>query len=466
MLQRAAIATALACGPELVIADEPTTALDVLVQVQVIESFLDLVRELGTSVLVITHDLRLLERMADRVAAMYAGKIVEFGPVGDVLTVPRHHYPAALLASSVLSTDPGARDPDDRRAAADAARGLRALRVRTALPAGRRDLLERGAALRMAGRERLRVPSPARGTRLRAGVARSRTSHDRPIPRSRSGRGRTRQARLLDPRASAWRCSGCSRSSRSGHRSSPRPTRRSRASRASARPASRSRLATAGHPLGTDPKGRDLLARILYGGRLTLVTALAAVGIATVAGVVVGLAAASTRRFVGSVLMRFTDLGLAIPGLLLAASIATILGRGVVSLVLGLAAVFWAPIARVTYGQAVVLREREYVEAARVQGAGSAAILVRHVFPHLLPVVGAYAALSVGWAVLFESALGFLGAGIAEPEPSIGNMLGCCLVYYRSHPGLILFPAVFLFVLVASANLVGESLRVQDEGER
>jgi oligopeptide/dipeptide ABC transporter ATP-binding protein len=111
MLQRAAIATALACGPELVIADEPTTALDILVQLQVIESFLGLVHELGTSVLVITHDLRLLERMADRVAAMYAGRIVEFGPVGDMLTAPRHHYPAALLTSSVLSTRPGERIP-------------------------------------------------------------------------------------------------------------------------------------------------------------------------------------------------------------------------------------------------------------------------------------------------------------------------------------------------------------------
>ena len=223
---------------------------------------------------------------------------------------------------------------------------------------------------------------------------------------------------------------------------------------------------TPGHPLGTDPKGRDLLARVLYGGRLTLVTALVAVGIATLAGLVVGLAAAGTRRFAGPVLMRFTDLGLAIPGLLLAASVATILGRGTLSLILGLAAVFWAPIARVTYGQAVVLREREYVEAARVQGAGSSFILARHVLPHLLPVVGAYAALSVGWAVLFESALGFLGAGVQEPDASIGSLLGCCLVYYRSHPGLILFPAIFLGVLVAAANLVGESLRTRSEESR
>ncbi len=218
-----------------------------------------------------------------------------------------------------------------------------------------------------------------------------------------------------------------------------------------------------GHLLGTDPRGRDLLARVIYAGGLTMLTALSAVAIATVAGVLVGLLAANSRHFAGSVLMRFTDLGLAIPGLLLAAAISTILGRGTVSLIIGLAAVFWAPIARVTYGQAVVLRERDYVEAARVQGAGSATVIRRHILPHLLPVVGAYAALSVGWAVLFESALGFLGAGVQEPEASIGSMLGQHLIYYRSHPGLILFPALFLALLVIAANLVGESLRIQGD---
>ena len=218
-----------------------------------------------------------------------------------------------------------------------------------------------------------------------------------------------------------------------------------------------------GHPLGTDPKGRDLLARVVAGGQLTLLTAFVSIAIATFAGVLVGLAAAGSRRSAGAVLMRFTDLGLAIPGLLLAAAIATILGRGTLSLILGLAAVFWAPIARVTYGQAVVLRERQYVDAARVLGAGAMTLLARHLLPHLLPVVGAYAALSVGWAVLFESALGFLGAGVQEPRASIGSMLGAHLVYYRSHPGLILFPALFLAVMVVAANLVGESLRTRTE---
>jgi peptide/nickel transport system permease protein len=218
-----------------------------------------------------------------------------------------------------------------------------------------------------------------------------------------------------------------------------------------------------GYPLGTDPRGRDMLARVIYAGGLTLLTALSAVAIATIAGLAVGLLAANTRRFAGSVLMRFTDLGLAIPGLLLAAAISTILGRGTLSLIVGLAAVFWAPIARVTYGQAVVLRERDYVEAARVMGGGASTVLLRHVLPHLLPVVGAYAALSVGWAVLFESALGFLGAGVQEPEASIGSMLGQHLIYYRSHPMLIVIPAAFLAVLVMAANLVGESLRTRTE---
>ena len=109
LLQRATIATALSCEPELVIADEPTPALDALVQVQVIDSFLPLVRELGTSVVIITHDLRLLERMADHIAAMYAGRIVEFGPAARLLREPRHPYPAALLESSVRAVRPGER---------------------------------------------------------------------------------------------------------------------------------------------------------------------------------------------------------------------------------------------------------------------------------------------------------------------------------------------------------------------
>jgi len=109
MLQRSAIATALSCGPELVVADEPTTALDVLVQIQVIESFMELVHELGTSLIIITHDLRLLRRTADRIAAMYAGKIVEFGNAARVLDEPRHPYPAALRDASILSSEVGGR---------------------------------------------------------------------------------------------------------------------------------------------------------------------------------------------------------------------------------------------------------------------------------------------------------------------------------------------------------------------
>jgi oligopeptide/dipeptide ABC transporter ATP-binding protein len=111
MLQRAAIATALACEPALVIADEPTTALDAIVSRQVVDSFLALVHDLGTSLLVISHDLGLVGRMAARVAAMYAGRIVEFGPAERVLQRPRHPYPAALRAASVRDARPGERLP-------------------------------------------------------------------------------------------------------------------------------------------------------------------------------------------------------------------------------------------------------------------------------------------------------------------------------------------------------------------
>ena len=174
MLQRAAIATALSCDPELVIADEPTTALDAIVQRQVVDSFLALVRDLDTSLLVISHDLRLLGRMADRIAAMYAGRIVEFGPADRLLRQPRHPYLAALLAASVRSAPPGEHLPviagqppalpgtfapcafAPRCPRADAAAGRRnrgtpgrRWKARPAITrSGRRDLRARGGARR------------------------------------------------------------------------------------------------------------------------------------------------------------------------------------------------------------------------------------------------------------------------------------------------------------------------------
>jgi peptide/nickel transport system permease protein len=218
--------------------------------------------------------------------------------------------------------------------------------------------------------------------------------------------------------------------------------------------------------LGTDPKGRDLLSRLIFGGRVTFFASVVAVGAATVIGLIIGLAAASSNRRIGGLLMRATDLGLAIPGLLLAAAITAVLGRGLVSLTIALAAVFWAPLARVTYGQAIIVKERQFVVAGRALGARWGFLLIHHVLPHVLPIVAAYAALSVGWAALFESALGFLGVGVQEPTSSIGAMLGCCLVFYRQHPGLILFPTLYLGLLVTATTLVGEALRRPREVSR
>jgi peptide/nickel transport system permease protein len=212
-------------------------------------------------------------------------------------------------------------------------------------------------------------------------------------------------------------------------------------------------------PLGTDAKGRDVLSRLLYGGRITFGASAVAVALATLIGLAIGLLAASSRGAAGNLLMRATDIGLAIPALLLAAALAAVLGPGVGSLVVALVAVFWAPLARVTYGQAIVVAERPFVEAARSLGAGRVRILAREIAPHVLPIVLAYAALCVGWAALFESSLGFLGLGIQEPTASIGSMIGAGLGYYRLHPGLIVFPALYLGLFVTATTLIGEGLR-------
>jgi len=212
-------------------------------------------------------------------------------------------------------------------------------------------------------------------------------------------------------------------------------------------------------PLGTDAKGRDVLSRLIYGGRVTFGAAAIAIAIATVIGLAVGLSAASSSGAAGSVLMRVTDIGLAIPGLLLAAALTSVLGSGVTSLIVALVAVFWAPLARVTYGQAVVIKQRPFVDAARSLGAGRTRILLQEITPHVLPILLAYSALCVGWAALFESSLGFLGLGVQEPTSSIGAMLGSGLAWYRLHPGLIIFPALYLGLFVTATTLIGEGLR-------
>ncbi|MEO8477240.1 MAG: ABC transporter permease [Actinomycetota bacterium] len=212
-------------------------------------------------------------------------------------------------------------------------------------------------------------------------------------------------------------------------------------------------------PLGTDAKGRDLMSRLIYGGRVTFGAAAIAIALATLIGLTIGLLAASSGGAGGSVLMRVTDIGLAIPGLLLAAALTSVLGSGVTSLIVALVAVFWAPLARVTYGQAVVIKERPFVDAARSLGAGRTRILLEEIAPHVLPILLAYSALCVGWAALFESSLGFLGLGVQEPTSSIGAMLGSGLAWYRLHPGLIIFPALYLGLFVTATTLIGEGLR-------
>ena len=176
-------------------------------------------------------------------------------------------------------------------------------------------------------------------------------------------------------------------------------------------------------------------------------------------GVTIGLSASAAPNRLGGALMRVTDIGLAIPGCC-SPRRSLPCSAGLVSLIVGLAGVFWAPLAGHLW-PAVVTRNLPFIDAAKVLRGTPRFTLVRHV-PHVLPVVAAYA--PCRWGGLSSSrARSASWAGVQEPTPSIGNLLGCCLVYYRDHPGLILFPAIYLGLMVAGANLLGEALRLPPE---
>jgi peptide/nickel transport system permease protein len=214
---------------------------------------------------------------------------------------------------------------------------------------------------------------------------------------------------------------------------------------------------SAEHWLGTDELGRDYLTEILYAGQVSLLIALSVAILATAIGVLVGAIAGYEGGWVDDVFMRVTDLFLIVPAIALALEG---FGRNLVSIVLVLALIGWTYMARVVRGQVVSLREREFIQAARVIGATKAQILFRHVFPNLGGVIAVNMAIAVAGAILIESTLSFLGFGVQPPQTSWGNMLsqasgliGTPKVY------LLYFPGLFILVTVLAVNFVGDGLR-------
>lgn len=214
-----------------------------------------------------------------------------------------------------------------------------------------------------------------------------------------------------------------------------------------------------GHWFGLDELGRDILARVLYGARISLLVSVVVVSVSATIGVVVGSVAGYFGGLVDEVISRVIDILLAFPGLLLAIALVAVLGPSLANVVLALSLVGWVGYARLVRGQVLRAREFEFVLAARALGASTFRILLRHVIPTAIPSITVQATLGMGGAILAEAALSFLGLGVQPPTPSWGTMLNGGRIHLLDAPHLTIFPGVAIAVLVLGFNFVGDGLR-------
>lgn len=216
---------------------------------------------------------------------------------------------------------------------------------------------------------------------------------------------------------------------------------------------------THGFILGTDYIGRDLLIRILYGARISLFVGILTTAIATVAGVSIGLMAGYFGGWIDSVLARFIDTALAFPFIVLALALSAVFGASL-TIVIGVISFFsWAGISRIVRGQALSIKEKEYVEAARSLGAGPWRIMFIHILPNLMGPVLVLATLYIPTAIVFEATLSFLGIGVPAPTASWGSMLSEAQNFYQVAWWYVVFPAAALLITTLAFNLLGDGIR-------
>lgn len=216
---------------------------------------------------------------------------------------------------------------------------------------------------------------------------------------------------------------------------------------------------SAAHILGTDNYGRDLFTRLIYGARVSLVVGLASVSAAVLIGVVVGLSSGYFGGGVDLVLMRIVDIVLAFPAILLSLALVSVLGAGIGSVILAVGLVQWTTYARVVRASTLALKEEEFVVAAHAIGVPTYRVLLRHIFPNALAPVVVLATLGIGYAIIAEAALSFLGLGVPPPTSSWGTTLAFGLSFLRDAPHLATFSGLAIVFTVLGFNLLGDGLR-------